>query len=269
LVSKIEEVYKECNKGSGSYFSDINKWSPADIYLVSNDFDTSEFDNISTLEVLNAKMKELFNSNKLIGISLKKITSNTAHYSVKNLDSNTRTKKTGDVEYRGYSSTFDSIDLYVKWGIGANDRIQFRNTGGDKLQWQGEIKGTSAAQGKVGGGVVDSILNNLGHSTLDLKTGHDELKRKTSPDYFDAAKISKEIFDFCVRFNITGFNNQPQFLDKIGMQSHSWRYSKYINLKLLDIIEGMTSEQKTEFVQSLYFYAASQSKLSAVYAKVE
>lgn len=268
-VTQIENVYKECNKASGGYFSDINKWSPADIYFIHNDFDINTLKSCANLDVLNTKMLELFDSKTLIGISLKKITG-TAHHSVKNHAKHP--KNVDAISYKGYTSSFEAIDMYIKWGNGAKDQIQFRNTGGDKLSWQGEIKGLSAAQGKVGGGVVDSILSSLGHSTLGLKTQHERLKTATNPNNkTHSLGMTKKIFEYCKTFNVTGFQaaRKDAMMDKISHQNHSWRYSKYINFKLLSIIESMSPTEKTEFVQALYFYAASQSKKSCVYAKVE
>jgi hypothetical protein len=269
LVSKIEDLYKKCNKNSGSYFSDINKWSPADIYISTSSFDMSDLENgTETLEVLNAKMQDLFDSGDLMGISLKKITSNNGKYSIKNHKN--YPKDISQISYRGIKSTFKSIDLYVKWGPGQRDEIQFRNTGGDKLQWQGEIKGVSAAQGKVGGGVVDSILQNLGHESLGMKMKHDSIKRATDPtNKTHAAPMSKKIYDLCAKYRIDGFKSDTQHLTEIGNSGHSWRYSKYINLKLLEIMDKMSSSEKDEFIQALYFYAGSQSKVSCIYAKVE
>ena len=64
------------------------------------------------------------------------------------------------------------------------------------------------------------------------------------------------------------FVDDDQTLADIARKSKSWRYSKYINLKLIEILTGLNPEQRTELVRAWYFYAASQSELSAVYAKV-
>ena len=278
LVKEIEDVWKICNKASDSYFSDVNKWSPADIYLVSNQFLSTclpKLKTSTTLETLNAHMQQCFDSEDLIGVSLKKIESGNGRYSVKNKQG--APKPVDKVTYRGIvDTTFDSIDTYVKWGEGSKDKIQFRNTGGStKLSWQGEIKGVSAAQGKVGGGVVDGIIKRLGYGNLSIKTGHETIKQKTNPKYAKAKDITNEIYNIAKdnASDLTGFSAatkaKNQTITDIAHKDHSWRYSKYINLKLIEIIKGLNQNQQTEFVRALYFYAASQSELSAVYAKVE
>ena len=57
--------------------------------------------------------------------------------------------------------------------------------------------------------------------------------------------------------------------EKAEDKPNSWRYSKYINLKLARIIESLSDADRNKLVQAWYYYAASQSDLSAVYAKVE
>ena len=271
LVSRIEDVWKKCNKASDSYFSDINKWSPADIYLVSNDFvgkGIEDLETSSTLEVLNAKMSQYFKSGDLIGVSLKKIESGNGSHSVKNDPG--KLKDTSAVSYKGFDSNFDSIDLYVQWGSGPKDKIQFRNTAGDKKQqWQGEIKGLSAAQGKIGGGVVDGILRRLKFGDLGIKTNHQGVKNLTHPDSRNGKDVTKDIFNGSKNYNLPGFKDNKQTLTDIAYKSHSWRYSNYINLKLLDIITGLNKDDQDKLIQAFYFYAASQSGLSAIYAKIE
>lgn len=278
LVKEIEDIWKVCNKNSESYFSDINKWSPADIYLVSNHFLSHclpKLKTATTLETLNAHMQECFDTEDLIGVSLKKIENSNGKYSVKNKQGDP--KPVDKVQYRGIvDTTFDSIDIYVKWGEGSKDKIQFRNTGGGtKFSWQGEIKGVSAAQGKVGGGVVDGIIKRLGYGTINIKSGHELIKQKTSPRNAKAKEVTEDIYNLAKDNSsvLKGFDGSTkaknQTITDIAHKDHSWRYSKYINLKLLEVINGLNSQQKNEFVRALYFYAASQSELSAVYAKVE
>jgi len=50
----------------------------------------------------------------------------------------------------------------------------------------------------------------------------------------------------------------------------SWLYSKLQATQLVDIMEGITSqEKKNQVIEDLYLYASSQSKYSAAYYKLE
>ena len=292
VVKQIENTFKRCDKiyPGGKNFSDLNKWSPADIYIISNEFITSGLSQLTaspSLEVLNQKMQEYFDSGDLIGISLKKIESGDGRWSVKNHKN--IPKDVSQVSFRGLEGTFKSIDVYVKWGTAKEDRIQFRNTGSD-LSWQGEIKGLSAAQGKIGGGIVDGYIEKLfPGKSLGVKSGNASIKTKTHPTRASASirtDVTDDIFNLCKELKpkhpnfLNDFVDDPQTKvnistgvpdpnDNKSEKGHSWRYSKYINLKLAKIIDGLTPAQRDQLVRSWYYYAASQSDLSAVYAKVE
>jgi len=294
LVKQIELTFSRCNKAYPGVrpFSDLNKWSPADIYIVSNEFTQtglSDLTSSSSLEVLNQKMLQYYDSKDLIGISLKKI-DGMARWSEKNHPK--KPKDTSTVYFRGLEGTFKSIDIYVKWGPANQDRIQFRNTG-SSLSWQGEIKGLSAAQGKIGGGIVDGYIEKLfPGKSLGVRTGNNSIKVKTNIKasaqqrqsvtegiYEDCKYLKPKFSNFLEDFD-TSDKAKSQLMTNIALgvpnpgekaedKPNSWRYSKYINLKLARIIESLSDEDRDKLVQAWYYYAASQSDLSAVYAKVE
>lgn len=280
LVKQIEDTFRECDKNNpgGKKFSDINKWTPADIWIVSNDFLTNGLSKLTaskTLQCLNQIIEEYFDSSDLIGISLKKIENGNGSWSVKNHKN--LPKDVSQVSYKGIEGTFKSIDFYLKWGTNNEDRIQFRDTSGKAASWQGEIKGLSAAQGKIGGGVIDGYLKQLFNKELGVgnMSKHAALKNKTNPN--NSSKnvrigVSQEIFNLSKTYKssdlLNDFEDDPQTLADISRESHSWRYSKYINLKLIEILQTLNKTQQDELVRAWYFYAASQSELSAVYAKV-
>lgn len=279
LVKQIEETFSICDKlyPGGKNFSDVNKWTPADIWIVSNDFVAKELSKLTacrSLECLNQMIEEYFDSRDLIGISLKKIETGNGNWSVKNHKD--LPKDVSGVYYRGMEGTFESIDFYVKWGPNAEDKIQFRDSSGKAASWQGEIKGLSAAQGRIGGGIVDGYIQKLFKGkNLGVKTGNVSIKNKTNPNNSNSTQrieVSQTIFDTAKNSKSNGlfkdFKDDPQTLADISRKSHSWRYSKYINLKLIEILNSLSTEQKNELVRAWYFYAASQSELSAVYAKV-
>ena len=279
LVKEIETTFSLLDKAypTGKNFSDVNKWTPADIWIVSNDFITSGLQKLKacgSLECLNEMIEEMFDSRDLIGISLKKIENGNGNWSVKNHKD--LPKDVSQVYYRGMEGTFESIDFYVKWGPNAEDKIQFRDSSGKGESWQGEIKGLSAAQGRIGGGIVDGYIQKMFRGkTIGVKTGNVSIKQKTKPDNPNKKQrtdVTQDIFDLAKQFKTTklfnDFVDDDQTLSDIAKQKHSWRYSKYINLSLIKILDSLDDNQKNELVRAWYFYAASQSELSAVYAKV-
>jgi hypothetical protein len=88
-MENISFLFDVANKNSENYFGDINKWSPADIYLVSKNGDEviddelvyatdSDFSKSYTFLELNEMIGELIDSGDLLPLSLKKA-ANSAH----------------------------------------------------------------------------------------------------------------------------------------------------------------------------------------------
>ena len=160
FVKEIENRFKELNKAEKPKpFSNINKWTPADIWAVKNGT-TFDFNQFSTLGELTNELKERYDSGDLIGISLK-LASGSVTIEEKNITGFIRRP----VKYGGYEKPkdyFSSKDLYI--GLG-KQRMQLR-TFATASSWQGEAKGAGAGvgAGKIGGGVLEAIMIN--NSTL-------------------------------------------------------------------------------------------------------
>ena len=70
LVKDIEGRFKELNRTEKA-FSNINKWSPADIWVVKKGFNPN-FAQFETLGEFNNYFKEMYDLQNIMGISLKK-----------------------------------------------------------------------------------------------------------------------------------------------------------------------------------------------------
>ena len=57
-------------------------------------------------------------------------------------------------------------------------------------------------------------------------------------------------------------------LDK-EIKSNKYRYSKYLVMKLFQIINSISGEMRDSVVQDFYLYASSQATYSAPYYKLE
>ena len=138
----------------------------------------------------------------------------------------------------------------------------------------------SAAQGKIGGGIVDGYMIKLFKKELGVgnRGKHATIKTMCDPIKSDT-KTTKSVTDDIMELTknnkgpslFADFTDNDQTRVDIsagGKKNKSWRYSKYLNLKLLDIVMSLSDQQRHELVRAWYFYAASQSELSAVYAKV-
>ena len=183
IVDAITDAFKKVNdldrdeESTQRKFSNLNKWTPADMYLVkAADENAIKRDLLAsnTFGELNAKMlgyligatssesfdKKAREKGSLVGVSLKKFNGvgkvEEVNYSTSDKGL-VKTRKEMD-EYS--CNSLESLDAYLKTGT---LKVQFRSTDTAGRTWQGEWLGPSddvAKYGKLGGGVFDRICKN-------------------------------------------------------------------------------------------------------------
>jgi len=224
FVNEIENKFKELNKlEKPKPFSDINKWTPADIWAVKSGvrFDLNQF---STLGEFTNELKERYDNKDLVGISLK-FASGKVVTEEKNITGFIRRP----TKYGGYeeqSNFFNAKDFYIKLGT---KRMQLR-TFSPVSSWQGEVKGKGAAAGKIGGGVLEAImiknstLTKFPYTNARLKS----LATKPTPEFLD------EMYNMYVGLVGSGKADpknkwvEQASAKKIGRVSGAdWRFSKF------------------------------------------
>ena len=260
LVDAVEKTFTAINRQEGA-FGNLNKWSPADIYMVGGGFNVGALQAEKTLKGLNEKMFEFIQSNQLIGVSLKKITG-TGRISKKNFPTD---KKLMTASYRGTSTNLDAMDGYIQWGSQTTEKIQFRSFGGEVslTGWQGEIKGASANQGKISLGPINFILNRHGLSKLPTSLVSAQLARNNTDQH------AKNIAQMMITSGIVKSNQLDQTVEMIKQRSDKYRYSKYLVMILLTTISNAPAQIRNQVVQDFYLYARSQATYSAPYIKLE
>ena len=257
-VAQIEGTFTAINKQEKA-FGNLNKWSPADIYMISNGFNIATITNEKSLKGLNLAMWEDLQANKLIGVSLKKISGSG---SISNMNFPTDKKQT-TAQFRGTTTNMDAMDGYIKWGAGNNEKIQFRSFGGETslTGWQGEIKGASANQGKVSLGPINFVLKTHGLPQLPESKESARLAAENSPQH--AANIANSMIQYGIA------SDAAATTEMIQQKSNKYRYSKYLVMLLLNTMESASKQIADEFVQDLYLYASSQASYSAPYIKLQ
>jgi len=156
-------------KGQTNLSSEDN-WTPADIWMVKEsevDAIKKHLDGENTIDCLNNALLQLFNDGSLIGISLKKIEGN-PKMDIKNNQTAAVRKANEKAKFVKYDLTFlSSMDVYLYYGPGTFEKFQARNFGGSsKGDWKLELKGKSAAQGKIQGTVLIELLKNAGFTNI-------------------------------------------------------------------------------------------------------
>ena len=217
---------------------------------------------------LNKDIYDLARAKKLMGVSLKKVGA-TAHIEEYNALS---TKQTKDYNYGGFrvsSATergplppfFNSIDLYMKVG---EKEIQFRATSGS-AGWQGEIKGATAAGGKIGGGNVNFYLKKYtGKGIFDDSEGEVVSFTKNKDFMKEFYNLYKKHF----QGDVLSFKDFEFYAKEKQKESKGYLFSKYMNMKFIDIFLSVNADKRNKIATDFFRYAASNTDQSSFFVKV-
>ena len=246
--------------------SSEDKWNPADIWMVKDESKVKQhLDKEVTIDCLNNALQQLRADGKLVGISLKKI-EGSPKMTLKNADDAKTRRNNEKAKFAKYDLTFDNgrrsdnhpMDVYLYYGEGNFDKFQARNFGGEsKGDWKLELKGKSAAQGKIQGKVLRDLISNIVSGSVPKEA---DWNKCTGNEY------DKEIFDLLKKYNAKGFNEETA-MEFIADAKQAWKYSKLSGLRLLDWMSN--HKKKDQIMKEIYLYASSQSDKSSVYWKLQ
>ena len=254
-VNRINSAFTRAKATEGVRM-DINKWNPADIWMVSNKFSFDALDNEKTILGLNQVIQKKLEDKVLVGVSLKKIVGS-AKISLKNAFNDMKTNKS----FKGFEYGKTSKDGYLLMNGGT--KIQYRTFGGDAslTGFQGEVKGSQANQGKISLGPTNMILRNHGVKTVPTDAA---ARVKKNPGLV-FQEISLGLKKYAKMSSID--------IKKLEMNSKiitpSWLYSKLQVTQLFGIISTLKRAKQDQIIEDLYLYASSQSKYSSAYFKLE
>lgn len=247
FVNKINDAFTKAKKDEGMSLQ-VNKWNPADIWLVDPSIENIEFK--TNLQELNNQINELYKQEKLIGVSLKKLGSS-AHIEVFNDE-----QKSNEYNYETYQSTNKSKMSTIIFNEG---KIYLRSFNYAD-NFAGEIAGTKAMAGKIGVGVINKFLkdNNLSQlpNTKDIR------KRI----YDNDLKFIDELFELYTKYveNL----NKEEFKVYLEKYNEDWKFSKYLSLYLVDILETCSKEIADNLINNIVNYAKSSSSISSTFIKI-
>ena len=259
MVNQINDVFRKLNaQEKPKPFSNVNKWCPADIWAVKGsawEFDLAQY---ARLGEFNNQLKELHDAKKVVGISLKKAkgTAKLSRYNVKGFVKRPVRFKSYTLYSRDF---FKSKDMYIFIG---DLKMQFRSFE-DTKSWQGEIKGTSAAGGKIGGGPLQAILEGV----TRVKFKYDErtiqqLSKKPNPTFM------QEFYELYLSLEKKKPIDERTFMATLKKQRPDFIYSKY---KSMYYVANMTKSKTyaNKMADNLAGYALSASDLSGPFVKAE
>lgn len=261
-VKKLYDKYKELNKLLEVPFSDPNKWNPGDIWVFKRDFEL-EIDDCQTLDCLNRYIINALADRTMVGVSLKKVEGAAVHQKNFNVG-----EKRPPTIWNGYrvgvegKGIFGSKDVYI-YSKGEDEiNMQFRSF--DNLSgWQGELIGKTAKYGKAAYGPVNRNLKDLGLETLPSQQ---EIVTKAKAKQ---NVLLTELYNMFKKYGEPGMTLK-NFLEtaKSTETKADWVYSKYLGVKMIDILMSSTEKNRNAFTQGLVGYALSNSKDSSAFIKI-
>jgi hypothetical protein len=249
-VTALENHWKVLNNEAGKPFTNLNKWSPADMYIVSSKGKTIDLTKANTLIELNAMMLDAYKSKDIVGISLKKMRG-TAQFKELNISNNRNVYEfvSSTTGLRGF---FQSGDGYIMFNGG---KAQFRKFGST---WQGELKGKNANMGKVSGGPVIGFVKEY-------------FKKDMTPQRDLSVADDATIDQFYEWYNAcsdTPAMDKYDFYKEVQAKDMNWFVSKIMTAQLMAIVDNAPKKQQDAFTSGMVNYAASESILSGPYCKV-
>tara|TARA_B100001093_G_scaffold315429_1_gene300930 strand:+ start:311 stop:1714 length:1404 start_codon:yes stop_codon:yes gene_type:complete len=268
-----DDKQSDTPQAPGSFSND--KWNPGDIWMST--YPTTEYpltNKYKTWSELNQQVLEkagkLGGKTRLLGISLKKITSVSAKITEFNLPKRINNV---NISFEGFrygkkGDFFSSQDIYMYM---SGQEVQFRTFGG-VAEWQGEIKGASAAGGKIGGGNVNfycrkHIGQNIGGSKGDSWNERSILNRIDVDRIYELYNTfyNKQNTFQKAEFPIVP---KPEFVKTFNTQSLNFRASKYMCMVFLETFYKGTPKQRNKVVTEMIRYAASNTDQSSYFIKV-
>lgn len=258
--TKVEAIYSNWRKHkSGSGISGDDKWNPADIWAIKNSY--TQLGSAKNLGEYNSFILKQYDAKKLIGISLKKVPRGTVKGAVYNDGKNAVTAKFKEIKLM--EDVTSSKDVYLTvTHKGSPYNIQLRNF--DRRpktsSWQGEIKGKSAAGGKIGGGVMVEQALSAG---VKVKKPS-EFNANIAP----SDTLLKAFAKMYVEINPRGKETQKQVVTKakgLAKVDPTWWMSKYLSVYYVHTI--IKSGKKDVVASKIYQYASSATESSSVYVK--
>ena len=295
-ITKAFFRVKKASTSKDNVPANEDKWNPADIWMVQDGKQTELeklLDIEGTIDCLNnfldlafseqrvnTKSEKVVPNRSLVGISLKKL-GPTANFKIMNEPDIPYIRKAENIVFDKTSTlneltSFSAMDVYLCYGSGRFKSFQARNFGGtNEGQWQLELKGQFAAQGKIKGEVMRKLLEKVDNANPFKSLPPDEVS-------FNDCKITSsnittvvdDIYKLMKNYVKTGKGFSKVKKDETSMKSSirdkdaSWRFSKINGLKFLEWLDSLPNGQANRAMKEMYLYASSQSEKSSVHYKL-
>lgn len=268
--STMKDIYKVKDvtvNNSGLSKIEHDKWNPGDIWATTDKSIASKLPNTSIQE-LNLKLIELFNSRKLVGISLKKVvTENQLKLEIKNKDAS---------RYKYKFISGSSMAVFKRKGgdIWRSKSSNVEFNGGKAairnkahfaaLTFELELK-TARGGGGGYGQISDSLKKRMNirlPTNQDLKTQANDLKQKG-----EKSKFAMPLYNMVKKIHpqVTKEEWMNGFITKSAGDIHSKIAGIYV---LHPLVMNSKNGKADLVITDMVNYAGSTLEESSIYAKV-
>lgn len=279
-IDQITTGYKKWNKSAGSVFSNLNKYTPADIWMTTTTGSTEKFDKPTNFAQANKTLLEKYTTRDIIGVSLKQNSKNPS-IEIFNMPG----KEHYDIKYKSarlsVASFWDNKDVYINYENGGKGEVQFRAFSSQPKNWQGEVKGAQANYGKVGRGPLMAIFGRTfpsKHKTVEGKELYAVSESNViAGDVKNPKKMEVDFLnDFWFYYNMlwkapyaSGTKmTKYQLFAGLEKQTAGWIYSKFIGMEMLALFGELNSTEKDTLISEYVLYAMSSTPDSAPFIKL-
>ena len=264
-----------------------DNWDPADIWGVVGDskqviktLEKTVFGSkdSQTIAQLNAVMRGMYKENKLVGISLKKISGKTAKYEEYNIDKLTLE----DIDEYKFPKV--NIEINLSANMTQDTKVQLRKSNGSGynfqikantstefsgLKWESTPKGAAAARG--GKAQVDAVISLLDDNNKSFEKNNRKYPQNVSEFSKDSQKykkmftrVNKKVDTSCSDEDEFATNIENLFMDKPYVAN-----SKLMQLTFLDDVLSIDKEEKfTEFWTDMVFLSIKKGDKFGPFGKL-
>jgi len=257
ISSKALELLKKADHKIG-----LDKWNPADIWMVNPKLINMSFDHFDSIHMLNTFLYEQYTKKMLIGVSLKQAKGK-AKAEVFNYRLGQR-PVTLDSMNLGKTTYTKSIDAFINYNKGSSIVLRsFKPT----ADISGEINGKYAQGGKVGFGPLNRIIGEC-VPRAKLTKNSDILRMfKASPDrylsqMYDKAKATDK--------KVVSMDKQQFKKDVLarGAKTTPYVVSKTQATEVINELQKASKDKVECAIAKMISYAASSTEVSSVFVKV-
>jgi len=248
------KLIRESGKNMG-----IDKWNPADVWLVKKKFLTHNFKQYTSIIDLNEFIYESYKSKDIVGVSLK-ATKKKASVKIFN-DGITQ-----EFKYEGYRAGASFVKSMSNTIIFTGGKISFRLFGrlSDVI---GEIEGKHAAGGKIGGGPLFRIIREF-DKKFQVPAWKDIFKMYETKPEFVVSHLYKDMQKLAP--SQAAEITEDQFAQAIEEKGNSETYviSKWHADEVVHSFERMKKSVRNDCIAAILGYASSSTEISSIFIKV-